>query len=210
LSSAAQQQLLERLNKFRQASEHSPTVRTVAASAHGLEDRVRNGTFSKELYFTILGICLFVPALRERPEDIPRLVDLFLAKHTALSGRSIPQLSSSTMDAFFRYTWPGNVKELENCVAKIVELGDERLALKYFPMLTPHAMTSTPVAASYRPKSLKEAVSEASENVERALILNALERTQWNQAAAAQELKIGKWALYAKVRRLRLASSSEG
>ena len=204
LSSAAQQQLFERLNKPKNASEHSPMIRTVAATSHGLEDEVRNGTFSEELYFTILGICLFVPALRDRLEDIPGLVDRFLAKHADLLGRGIPRLHSSTMDILVRYPWPGNVRQLENCVAKIVEFGNETLAFKYLSMLAPHAVTSAPVAASYRPKSLKEAVSEASENVERSLILNALESTQWNQAAAARELKIGKKALYRKVRRLRL------
>ena len=113
---------------------------------------MRDGLFIDELYYTISGVCLLIPPLRNRPEDIPGLVDLFLRKYAAVLSRSVPQLGSSTIDALVRYTWPGNVRQLESMARKIVELGDEQLALRYFSdVLVTTGRTAQPLAAGYKP-----------------------------------------------------------
>jgi DNA-binding NtrC family response regulator len=210
LAPASQEKLLQLLAGENQPPSGYPRARIISATARSLEDEVRNGRFHDELYCTIIGICLVVPSLRNRPEDIPALVDLFLRKYAAILSRAVPPVGSSTMDSLVRYTWPGNVRQLESIARKIVELGDEQLALSYFSdVLAATGPTVQPVAARYKARSLKEAVREASENVERDLIVKALEHTQWNQKQAARKLQISPRTLYKKMKQLGLAGTSD-
>jgi len=201
----SQDQLLQLLT-----GEHAQRVRMISATVRSLDDEVRDGRFHEELYYTINGVCLLIPSLRNRREDIPALVDLSLKKYAAISSRFVPQLGSSTMDSLVRYTWPGNVRQLESIARKIVELGDEQLALRYFSnVLVPTGPAVRPVFARHRTRSLKEAAKEASENVERDLIVKTLERTHWNRKQAARELQISPKTLRAKMKQLGLKGASD-
>jgi DNA-binding NtrC family response regulator len=210
LAPTSQDQLLPLLtDRNTIASEPFQRARMISATARSLEDEVRDGRFHEELYYTISGICLLIPSLRNRPEDIVPLVDLFLKKYAAVFSRPIPQLGSSTMESLVRYTWPGNVRQLESIARKIVELGDEQLALRYFSnVLVPTSPAVQPVVAR-RARSLREAVREASEEVERDLIVKALARAQWNQTRAARELQIGPKSLHDRMKRLGLTGTSD-
>ena len=145
-----------------------------------------------------------VPSLRNRSEDIPVLVDLFLKKYAALARRSVSSLSASTMDLLVRYAWPGNVRQLESVVRKIVELQDEHSALRSFSDFVIPTTTTQPVVARQKEQSLKEAVRAAAEDVERNLIVKALQDAQWNQSKVARELKIARKTLIDKMKRLGL------
>src|SRR5208337_455652 len=87
------------------------------------------GRFREELYYRLNGVCLRLPPLRQRKEDIPVLVDFFLKKYSRQFGRPTPVFSTKAMGRFLDYSWPGNIRQLENAVRNIVALGDERLAL---------------------------------------------------------------------------------
>src|SRR5271156_2594578 len=104
------------------------TARVLSTTNKNLDEEMRAGRFRNELYYRINGVCLRLPALRERKEDIPLLVECFLTKHAARFGRPRPTLGPRTLRIFLDHSWPGNIRELENVVKKIVALGDEELA----------------------------------------------------------------------------------
>jgi two-component system response regulator AtoC len=207
LTTPSQERLFQQLTDASADLGTSPKLRIISATARSLEDEVRDGRFSQELYLMITGVCLFVPSLRNRPEDIPAVFELLLKKHSALLSRPAPKLSSSTMQRFISYGWPGNVRELETVATKIIELGDQQLVQKYLSQTLAQTTSMAPRAAGpKKAQSLKEAVRESSENVERALIVAALERNVWNQKRAAEELQISSKAIHDKMLKLGLGT----
>lgn len=205
LASTSQEELLRLLPHDKEAtSEASKKPRIISATARSLEDEVRDDRFREELYYTVAGITLLVPALRHRPEDIPGLIELFLQKYGVILHRPVPPLSPSTMDSLLRYTWPGNVRQVESTARKIVELGDERLALNYFPGISVPTGPIVDSVAKPKSQSLKEAVEEVSREIERELIVKALERTHWHRGKAARELQITPLRLRNKMKQFGL------
>jgi len=176
-------------------------ARLISTTSLNLDEEMQAGRFRRELYYRINGVCLRLPALRERKEDIPLLADFFLLKHGVQFGRAHPSLSARTLDAFMEYSWPGNIRELENVVKRIVALNDEELAISEL-----HRTAIVPTAArvEIRPPSLKVAARSASREAERGLILNALTRTRWNRKRAAQELQISYKSLLYKLKQIGL------
>src|SRR6202522_3406162 len=104
-------------------------ARVISTTRRNLDDEMRAGWFRHDLYTRINVVCLRLPALRDRREDIPILVESFLGKHAAQFGRPRPSLSSRTLRILLEHSWPGNIRELENVVKKIIALGDEQLAV---------------------------------------------------------------------------------
>jgi DNA-binding NtrC family response regulator len=207
LELTSQHELLQFLDGESGEPSGQRRARTISGTARSLEDEVRDGRFHEELYYGINGITLLVPALRNRPEDIQGLVDLFLKKYAAIFSRPIVQLGSVIMDSLLRCTWPGNVRQLESIARKIVELGDEQLALRYFSdVLVPGRTAVQPGSAQPRPRSLKDAVQQTSRDIERELIVKALERTRWNRKQVARELQISPRTLRDKMKQLGLSS----
>jgi DNA-binding NtrC family response regulator len=180
---------------FQLLGDDHTSARLISATAQNLEDQVRGGRFRDELYYKINGICLLIPALRHRPEDIPELLELFLKKYSALSNRPVPQLNASTMDPLIRHAWPGNVSELACVSRNIVELRDERLALS-------NLKASNIVLSANRPA--ESLIRETSRNIQRELILNTLNRVYWNRRRAARELKMSYRMLLYKLKQLGL------
>jgi two-component system, NtrC family, response regulator AtoC len=216
LDPAAQGRLL---NLLPDASGTPPpgchSMRVISSTTRNLEEEMKSGRFREELYYRINGVHLQLPPLRERKEDIPALVQFFLKKYTSLFERPEPKVSDATMTLLVRSSWPGNIRELENVVRKIVALGDEHLATHGLSAENSKAPGSALVssksyenAPSYLPSgSLKEAARAASRQAERAMILNQLERTHWNRKRAARELQISYKALLYKLKQLGLEGS---
>jgi len=177
-------------------------ARVISATNRNLDEELRSGRFRSELYYRINGVCLRLPPLRERKEDIPLLVEFFLTKHAAQMGRPRPVLGPRTLRAFMDHSWPGNIRELENVVKKIVALGDERLALSELDSAPRE--TRIAEAPEIRGHSLKAAARAASREAERELILKALARTRWNRKRAAQELQISYKSLLYKLKQIGL------
>ena len=105
-----------------EARRGSITARVISTTRRNLDDEMRGGRFPRELYYRMNGVCLRLPPLRERTEDIPLLVELFLTKHAALFGRPRPSLNPRTIRLFMEYTWPGNIRELENRLKRLWHL----------------------------------------------------------------------------------------
>jgi transcriptional regulator with PAS, ATPase and Fis domain len=176
----------------------------ISTTNRNLDDEMRAGRFRSELYYRINGVCLRLPPLRDRKEDIPLLVEAFLTKYAAEFGRSRPSLSPRALRMLLEYSWPGNIRELENAVKKIVALGAENLAL---PDMVALPVEMRPEITETRSYSLKAAARAASREAEREMILEALARTRWNRKRAAQELQISYKSLLYKLKQICLPDS---
>ena len=179
-------------------------ARVISTTNRNLDDEMRAGRFRSELYYRINGVCLRLPPLRDRKEDIPLLVESFLTKYAAEFGRPRPSLSPRALRMLLDYSWPGNIRELENAVKKIVALGAENLAL---PDLVAEPVETQTEVSETRSYSLKAAARAASREAEREMILEALARTRWNRKRAAQELQISYKSLLYKLKQIGLPDS---
>ena len=179
-------------------------ARIVSATTQDLDEEVRRGRFRKELYYRLKGVCLRLPPLRERKEDIPALVEFFLGKHSTLLARPRPTVSLRTLETMQDYSWPGNIRELENVVKKVVAVGDDAVAVAD---LDPSAAAGARPVTPAEKLSLKKTAREASRHAERELISQVLTRMHWNRKRAAQELQISYKALLYKLKQMGLDSS---
>ena len=189
------------------ARSHDPYLqaRIISSTSRNIEEETREGRFREELYYRLNGVCLHLPPLRHRKEDIPALVDFFLRKYAKQLGRPEPIFSQKAMGRFLDYPWPGNVRQLENVVRNMVALGDERLALGEPEMRSDESGFR---GAAMQKFSLKEASRAASHQAERELILQALDRTHWNRKRAARELQISYKAFLYKVKQIGMEESA--
>jgi DNA-binding NtrC family response regulator len=174
-------------------------VRFISTTSCNLEREIEAGRFRRELYYRLNGVTLRLPALRERKEDIPVLMEYFLAKHSKELMKDTPELSSQAWEQLVSYGWPGNIRELENVARKVIAVGDAMLALCELRAIS---ATVPMTAESGRKSSLKAAARAASRRTERELILKALEQTHWNRKRAAQELQISYKSLLYKIKQI--------
>jgi two-component system, NtrC family, response regulator AtoC len=201
LDSGCQRNLLYALPGDGTPRRGSLSARVISATSRNLDEEMRAGRFRSELYYRINGVCLRLPPLRDRREDIPILVEFFLTKYATQFARARPSLSARTMRMLLDHSWPGNIRELENVVRKIVALGDEQLAVSELtaaPIERPAPME----ISEPRAYSLKQAARAASRDAEKELILRALEHTRWNRKRAAQELQISYKSLLYKLKQI--------
>jgi two-component system response regulator AtoC len=194
-------------------------ARVVAATNKRLEEAVRQKEFRADLYYRLNVVRITIPPLRERPVDIQLLLQHFLKKYAHKYQRSTRALPEKLLEAFLRYDWPGNIRELENAVKRFVVLQDVDGSLDElgrFTGETPVAVPAPPVPAP-KPEpalpattSLKEAASMAAETAEKELILRALHATAWNRKKAARDLNICYKSLLNKLKRWDLGSEARG
>jgi two-component system response regulator AtoC len=197
LSADGQQRLLEMLPKA-DGNGHAPIrARLICGTARDLESEVRSGRFREDLYYRISGVGLRLPPLRQRKEDIPHLMSFFLAKFAADYHRPTPVLSAATRQLFVEYSWPGNLRELQDAARAIVALGDEALAMGGL-----RSLLTKSDRHNGEHVSLKQAAKAASREAEKELILKVLNRTRWNRRRAAQELQISYKALLYKLKQI--------
>jgi two-component system response regulator AtoC len=177
-------------------ASRSVDVRLVAATARDLEADVADGKFRADLYYRINVVRIHLPALRERSEDVPELVRHFVDRFNRRLGMHVTGVTPAAMRALVEYPWPGNVRELENVVERAMVLTDgPQLGVEQLPTLsTP--MTRSDGAAS----PLDLSVKRRTEELERALIKEALERTRGNRTRAAKVLDLSHRALLYKIR----------
>ena len=166
-------------------------VRVVAATNRDLEKMIADGSFRDDLYYRLAVVSIRVPPLRERSDDIPLLVDHFLSKHTEKLGRPRPAVEKSVYSAFNLYSWPGNIRELENVVERALVLDkDGSVGLDDLP---DRLRAREHRVATLRMELPDEGIS--LEDVERELLLAALEKHNWNQTRAASFLNITRSTL---------------
>jgi two-component system, NtrC family, response regulator AtoC len=199
LSPESQARIMELLPRNEvNGSSTSESARLICGSSRDLELEVKSGRLREDLYYRTSGVCLRLPPLRQRREDIPLLVEHFLAKYARDFRRPVPRLSAEAQQLFHDYSWPENVRELENAAKAMVVLGDEDVAMGGL-----RALLSRPDASGNGVRvSLKQVARAASRVAERELILRVLTRTRWNRRRAAQELQISYKALLYKMKQI--------
>jgi two-component system response regulator AtoC len=174
------------------------SARFICGSARDLEVEVKAGRLREDLYYRISGVCLRLPPLRQRKEDIALLMAHFLRKYAQEFNRPLPELSADMQRLFQDYSWPGNLRELESAARVLVALGDERLAMGGLRAL----LRQPSEMGNGGRTSLKAAAKAASYQAEKELILKVLTRTRWNRRRAAAELQISYKALLYKLKQI--------
>jgi two-component system response regulator AtoC len=187
-------------------------VRLVAATNRNLVAEVEAGRFREDLFYRLNVVPIHLPPLRERRQDIPLLVRHMLERFNERLGRDVHGLTAEAEEAFSEYGWPGNVREMENVLERLVLFSEGSLIpLELLPDEMKGAGATPEVAAALRLDrgltgrvSLKELVRETTAQVERELICQALEHTDRNVTHAAQLLMISRKSLQNKMKEFNL------
>ena len=175
-------------------------VRVIAATNRDLEKMIGGGGFRDDLYYRLAVVSIRVPPLRERVDDIPLLVDHFLDKHAERLRRERPPVEKAVYSALNLYTWPGNIRELENVIERALVLDrDSVLGLDDLP---DRLRAQEHHVATLRMELPDEGIS--LEDVERELLLAALQRHGWNQTRAAAFLGITRSTLVYRMQKFGL------
>ncbi|PYR62602.1 MAG: sigma-54-dependent Fis family transcriptional regulator [Acidobacteria bacterium] len=203
-------------------------VRIIAATNRDLDRAVADGHFREDLFFRLNVVCIQMPPLRERREEIPILTEYFMKKYSVQYNKPYCELSQETMSLFMDHDWPGNVRELENLIKRAVVLGMEEpirreinqgiaMTAHRLSLVTPTArVTAMPAkvvavppptpaaiaaaAADAGNYSLKDISRTAAREAERELIQKMLQQTRWNRKETAEILGISYKALLYKIK----------
>ncbi|MEM9729099.1 MAG: sigma-54 dependent transcriptional regulator [Myxococcota bacterium] len=205
---AIQEQQFERVGGIKTITVDA---RLIAATNRDLKAQIAEGQFREDLYYRLNVVHVHLPPLRERPSDIPLLIDHFVHRFNEKLGREVTGFDEDAMSRLLRYGWPGNIRELENVVERCMIFADDgEVDAQY---LTPDvrdagAENANPLAATLDPTGgeagLKQVVREATLKVEREFIARALEQTGGNVTHTARLLKISRKSLQNKMKELGL------
>jgi two-component system, NtrC family, nitrogen regulation response regulator NtrX len=180
-------------------------VRVLAATNKDLQAEIRGGRFREDLFFRLNVIPIFVPALRDRQEDIPLLADHFMADFAREYGRRLKSFESGARAALQRYPWPGNVRELRNVIERLmIMVPGEVILPSDLSFLDPTAVTS---AAAPEIAGERRTLHEARDQFERDLILRTLSEQQGNMSRTAEVLGVERSNLYRKMKAFGIAQS---
>ena len=188
-----QEQEFERLGSNH---THKVDVRLIAATHRDLAAMVKQTTFREDLYYRLKVFPINVPSLRQRTEDIPKLVSHFTALYARRMNKRVDEIPSKTMDALVQYRWPGNVRELQNFIERAV-------------ILSPHTVLRAPISElePFSTHMRANVPMTGLEDVERDHILRALEASNWvvgGRNGAAARLGMQRTSLVYRMRRLRI------
>jgi two-component system response regulator AtoC len=178
-------------------------IRIVAATNRDPLGAVQEGRLREDLFYRLNVIMITVPPLRERLKDIPLLVDHFIEKHSARSGRAVSRLNPSVLERMQRYPWPGNVRELENVIERAVVLGrGNAIEVEHLPEVIAPA-NEAETKALFLPATLD--LESQVDQLQTQLISEALARSQGNKAQAARLLGVSERTLWYKLKRYNLS-----
>jgi DNA-binding NtrC family response regulator len=177
----------------------SVDVRVIAATNRDLEAAYREGTFRKDLYFRLNVVTVHLPALRDRRSDIPMLVHHFLDRYAPDSHL---QVTAAAMKSLLNYEWPGNIRELENCIARAITLGDRRVI--DVNDLPPAIRSEQTDSAGSNPQDTGSVSTTALAEMEKMTILRVFEQANGDKALAGRMLGISRATLYRKLKRYQI------
>ncbi|MGD0585335.1 MAG: sigma-54 dependent transcriptional regulator [Oryzomonas sp.] len=184
-------------------------IHLVAATNRNLKTMVCEGSFREDLYFRLNIIPIELPPLRERKGDVPFLISHFLTKYTAETGKEIRGIALDAMDLLKNYSYPGNVRELENTIERAVVLAGGDIIQKEDLELFDTVEKSSADREEYIPTTMEELKEmkrlirdKAVEPIEKAFVLNALERNNWSISRAAEEIGILRPNLHSMLKKL--------
>jgi two-component system response regulator AtoC len=183
-------------------------LRVVCATNRNLEEMVEEGAFRADLYFRLNVVNVTIPPLRERREEIPILIESFLHRYSSLYGKPVPTIGTELTDALQRYAYPGNVRELENLIKRVIVLESDRPVLNEMLERERGKSTSYTALAEFIAHSeetageipLREVGRRAAQEAERETIGQMLRYTDWNRKQAASLLGISYKTLLQKIR----------
>jgi two-component system response regulator AtoC len=201
---ALQEQEFERVGGVRTISVD---VRIIAATNRDLAKELQAGTFREDLYYRLNVVPITLPPLRDRPDDIPPLVSHFVAKYNDRLQKSVKGVTEAALTSMRGYTWPGNIRELENVVERtILFLDGDHIDVDDLPPEIcgkADAGSSLPIPALHLPppdSGLKDLVRETTWQLEKQYIIRALDETGGNVTRAAALLKISRKSLQNKMK----------
>ena len=179
-------------------------VRIIAATNTRLEDMVRKGTFREDLFFRLNVIPINVPQLRHREGDIPLLAHYFLAKFNRKLNKNIRAITPEAMAVLETYPWPGNIRELENLIERMVVLGTENGSIDQGDLPSDVLFHEAHVHHLPGPEGSHVGLLQARNSFEFSYITHALRKCEWNQTEAARQLKIHRNTLIQKMKALNI------
>ncbi len=189
-------------------------IRLIAATNKDLEKMIKEEAFREDLYYRLNIVPIYLPTLKERQEDIPLLAVHFLKKYAEEMGKMVKGFTPEAMEKLIRYPWPGNIRELENVIERtMVMIEDEMVRAEHLilpgqqekEILEPQ-IPQTSEALKEIKKQMRE---KAVEEIEKAFVLSALERHQWNVTRAAEEVGMLRPNFQALMRKHNLRARGE-
>ncbi len=176
-------------------------VRVIAATNKDLEEEITSGRFREDLFYRLNVVPFYVPALRERVEDIPLLTEYFLKEYATAYGRRKKTLAPDALEVLENYAWPGNVRELKNLVERLVIMvPQDRIGALHLPPELYRASERAPLAAT---------LAEVRHGSEREFILRKLEENRWNVSRTARAIGLERSHLHRKMKALGIAARQE-
>jgi two-component system response regulator AtoC len=179
-------------------------VRVIAATNRNLEEALLEGKFREDLYYRLNVIPVFIPPLRERKEDIPRLIEHFVKKFCQENNKPRMTFSEKALELCMSYDWPGNVRELENAVENAVVLGEGNVILPDFLPLNIYSLQNRSLAKEFLDNFKGESYRKKIEFAERLVIREAIEKANGNKSIAAKNLKISLRTMRYKIKKYNL------
>ena len=174
--------------------EISSDFRVICATNKDLKSMVEQGTFREDLYYRLNVVNIHIPPLRERIEDIPLLVDYFIKKYCISMNRQPVTIDPVALKRLEEYTYPGNVRELENMIERAIVIGNgKKITLKDLPL----------------EKSIIDSSVESLDDHEKIHIIQILNKYSWNISRSAKALKVDRVTLYNKIRKYGLKPSED-
>jgi DNA-binding NtrC family response regulator len=176
-------------------------LRVITATHRNLEEFIKKGLFREDLYYRLNVISIPLPPLRERKEDIPLLIDFFLKKYSQENQKSISDISKEARSLLLRYSYPGNIRELENLIERAVVLCRGEVIMTQD---LPFHLREEKSEKSFEFPTKEKSLPESLEGIERDLIIKALHQHQGVQTKAAETLGISERVLRYKMKKYRI------
>jgi DNA-binding NtrC family response regulator len=176
-------------------------VRIIAATNVDLKQQVREGKFREDLFYRLNVITIDLPPLRQRKEDIPLLSGFFLNRYSEENERPTRRMTPEALRPLLAYSWPGNVRELENVIERAVVLSTD---VEIGPELLPDHIAGRAAAFSVLDRRADASLFEIMEDCERQIIVEMLEKCNWNQTDAAERFHVPLSTLNQKIKRLNI------
>jgi two-component system nitrogen regulation response regulator NtrX len=176
-------------------------VRIIAATNKYLDEEIRQGRFREDLYYRLNVVPFRVPALRERVDDIPMLVQHFMDLFYRKEGREPKQFVSEAIESLKRYHWPGNVRELKNIIERILIMASGRsITCNDIPDLQGGRSESLSTTITIEGALALSTLREAREEFEREFIILKLEENDWNISRTAETIELERSNLHRKIK----------
>ena len=181
-------------------------IRVIAATNKDLETMVREGFFRKDLYYRLKVMVVEMPPLRDRPEDILLLSNLFIEENNREYNKNIKGFSEEAKKLLVQYSWPGNVRELRNVIERAMILTDrELISPKHIPFEL--KQTEKMIQANTEPEASEMPFDMSLDNMERVHLGKVLKKMEWNKSKASKSLGISRATLRAKIKKYSLAEN---